>query len=301
MRIVIAGASGLIGTELRRQLAARGDEVVRLVRRPAGGTGEARWDPASGLLDPAVLEAADAVVNLAGASIGRLPWTRSRKSEILSSRVDATTTIVHALHAASASRAAGAPVPALVNASAVGYYGARPGERLTESSGAGDGFLAEVVRRWEAAALAAPEGTRVALARTGVVIGDGGAIRPLRLLAKFGLAGPLGTGRQHWPWISLRDEVAALIHLIDHELSGPVNLAGPTPATAGELARTIARSLNRPYGLPAPAPLLSLALGEAARELLLADQLEVPQRLLETGFRFRDATAADAVAQLGLR
>ncbi|GAA4177967.1 TIGR01777 family oxidoreductase [Gryllotalpicola koreensis] len=293
MRIVIAGASGLIGTELTRQLTARGDEVVRLVRGQTAGPGEASWDPASDRLDPAVLANTDAVVNLAGAPISSLPWTRARKAAILRSRVDATTTIVHAL--------AEAPVGVLVNGSAVGFYGSRPGERLTESASAGDGFLAEVVQSWEAAALAAPPATRVVLARTGVVVGNGGAIAPLRLLAKFGAAGPLGSGRQHWPWISLRDEAAALVHLIDHELSGPVNLSGPSPAAASDLIRAVARSLNRPYWLPAPAPLLTLALGEAARELLLADQLQVPQALLESGFRFRDATVADAVAQLGLR
>jgi len=291
MRIVIAGASGLIGTELARQLTARGDELVRLVRRAATAPGEVRWEPASGLLDPSAFEGADAVVNLAGSSIGRLPWTRARKAVMLSSRIDATGTIVRSLGEVH--------VPTLINGSAVGFYGSRPGERLTEFSSAGGGFLADVVRRWEAAALAAPRPTRVVLARTGVVIGDGGAIKPLALLAKLGAAGPLGTGRQHWPWISLRDEASALIHLIDHrELDGPVNLAGPAPATASDLIRAVARAAHRPYGLPAPGPLLTLALGDAARELLLADQLEVPQKLLESGFTFRDQTVADAVARL---
>ncbi|GAA4190816.1 TIGR01777 family oxidoreductase [Gryllotalpicola kribbensis] len=291
MRIVIAGASGLIGTELTRQLTERGDEVVRLVRRAARTLDERAWDPASGDLDPAALAGAGAVVNLAGASISRLPWTRARKDGILKSRIDATATIARGV------RAAGVPV--LVNGSAVGIYGSRPGERLTEVSQEGEGFLADVVRSWEAAAHAAAQpGTRVALARTGVVIGDGGAVKPLRLLARLGVAGPLGSGRQHWPWISLHDEASALVHLIDHGLEGPVNLAGPTPATAGELVCAIARDEKRPYWLPAPASLLTLALGDAARELLLADQLQVPAKLIESGFRFRDRTLADALAAL---
>ena len=295
MRIVIAGASGLIGTALTGLLAARGDEVVRLVRRPEAGPGEVSWDPAAGTLDPAALAGADAVVNLAGASLAQLPWTRSRRSGILRSRIAATSTIVRAL------REVGDASPALINASAVGLYGDRPGEPLTETAGAGRGFLADVVRRWEAEALAAPPGTRVVLARTGLVIGEGPALRPLRLLAGLGLAGPLGSGRQHWPWISLRDEASALVHLIDHGVSGPVNLAGPTPATAGDVVRTLARSMSRPYWFPTPAPLLTLALGDAARELLLSDQLEVPQVLRDTGFTFADPTIADAVARLGAR
>ncbi|GAA4160629.1 TIGR01777 family oxidoreductase [Gryllotalpicola daejeonensis] len=290
MRIVIAGASGLIGTEVTKQLRARGDEVIRLVRRQATAPDERSWDPASGHLDPSALENASAVVNLAGEPTGRLPWTSARKAAILKSRIDATAAIVRAVRAAD--------VPVLVNGSAVGIYGSRPGERLTEASNAGEGFLADVVRSWEATALAAAPNARVVLARTGMVIGDGGAAAPIVLLAKLGAAGPLGGGRQHWPWISLRDEARAIAHLIDTEVDGPVNLAGPKSATASDLIRAIARRARRPYWFPVPASLLTLALGDAARELLLADQLEVPQKLLESGFAFEDRTVADAVARL---
>jgi len=295
VRIVIGGASGLIGRELARRLEARGDEVVRLVRRAPRAPREAEWDPAIGALDAAVLEGADAIVNLSGASVGRLPWTRRRRVEILRSRLDATGTLTRAL---AALRAGGAALPALVSASAVAYYGSRPGERLVETSGPGVGFLADVVAQWERAALAAPRSTRVVLARTGLVIADGGAVRPLRLLAAAGLAGPIGDGRQHWPWISLHDEVAALLHCLDRDIEGPVNLSGPVPATAAEVTAALARRLHRPHWLPTPSPLLIAALGDAARDLLLADQLEVPSVLLETGFAFRDTTIDAAVAAL---
>jgi uncharacterized protein (TIGR01777 family) len=295
MRVVIGGASGLIGTALGRALEARGDEVIRLVRRAPGSADEALWDPATGDLDPMPLRGADAVVNLSGASVGKLPWTKARRADILDSRLAATRTIVGALTALHAS---GEPVPALVSASAVGYYGSRPGEELYENAAPGTGFLAQVVRQWEQAALAAPSGTRVVLARTGLVIADGGAVAPLRRLSAIGLGGPIGKGSQHWPWISLRDEVAAFLHLIDTPVSGPVNLAGPTPATASEVGRALAARLHRPYWLPAPAPLLAAALGDAAHDLLLSDQLQVPQALLDSGFAFTDGSITEAIAQL---
>ncbi|WP_298228657.1 TIGR01777 family oxidoreductase [Gryllotalpicola sp.] len=295
MRIVIAGASGLIGTELSQQLAGRGDEVIRLVRHPAERADEVEWDPARGQLDASALSGADAVVNLAGESVSRIPWTGARRAAILGSRLATTGTVVATLHELARR---GAPLPALVNASAVGYYGSRPGETLTEGSASGTGFLADVARRWEAAALAAPEGTRVVLARTGTVIappGLGGAAAPLRLIARLGAAGPIGTGHQHWPWISLHDEAAAFAHLVHSNLVGPVNLAGPTPATAADVVRQLAESIRRPYWLPLPAWAVTTLLGDAGRELLLGDQLERPEVLLEDGFRFRDETIADAV------
>jgi hypothetical protein len=255
-----------------------------------------RWDPSTSTLDPDALVGADAVVNLSGASISKLPWTSRHRAEILASRVSATNAIVSALHARAA---AGDPVPVLVSGSAVGFYGDRPDEELSEESAPGGGFLADVVRAWEAAALTAPDETRVALARTGVVIGPEGATAPIRLLAKLGLAGPLGSGRQHWPWISLRDEVAALVHLIDHPIRGPVNLVGPTLASAADVVRAIARQERRPYWFPAPAFAISAALGDAGRDLLLADQRVRPQRLEESGFGFAHRRLEDAVAALG--
>ncbi|WP_167050740.1 TIGR01777 family oxidoreductase [Salinibacterium sp. ZJ77] len=296
MRVVVGGASGMIGSGLVARLRDRGDHVVRLVRGEPASADEVRWDPSTGALDPAVLAGADAVVNLSGASISKLPWTPRHRAAILSSRVSATTAIVSALHARAA---AGDPVPVLVSGSAVGFYGDRPDEELSEESAPGGGFLADVVRAWEAAARTAPEETRVAFARTGIVIGPEGATAPIRLLAKFGLAGPLGSGRQHWPWISLHDEVAALVHLIDNPVSGPVNLVAPTAGTAADVVREIARRQRRPYGFPAPAFAISAALGDAGRDLLLADQHVRPLRLEESGFTFAHGTLEQAVAALG--
>ncbi|MGN6126420.1 MAG: TIGR01777 family oxidoreductase [Humibacter sp.] len=304
-RIVIAGASGLVGTALAERLEASGDEVVRLVRRPERAEGEVRWDPAVGILDPAVVSGADAVVSLSGAPTARLPWTPAYKKVILESRLDVTQTIVGAI------RSASKPPGAFVSASAVGYYGDRGQEDLTEASERGTGFLSAVVAAWEQAAAPAAEVTRLAFLRTGLVVGPGGAMTPLRLLARAGLAGPIGTGRQWWPWISLRDEIAAIDHIIgsgegasgpgtsgraEAGLSGPVNLAGPTPATAGELVRALATALHRPYGFPAPAFALRLALQGAADELLLCSQRMLPTALLDDGFRFTDTTVADAIA-----
>ena len=292
----------MIGRALADRLEASGDEVVRLVRRPPRAEGgrrssDALWDPADGVLDPAIVSGADAVVNLAGAPIARLPWTPLYKRTILESRLEATRTIVDALHVA-----ARAP-RVLVNASAVGFYGDRGEEDLTEDAPRGTGFLSAVVKAWEEEADRASDVTRVALVRTGLVVGPSGAMPPLRLIARLGLAGPLGSGRQWWPWISLHDEVAAIDHLIGSpgggsQLRGPVNFAGPTPATASQFMRALATGLRRPYGMPAPALALRLALQDAADELLLASQRMLPAALLADGFRFRDETVGAALDAL---
>lgn len=288
--VLIGGASGFIGEELVRQLLADGHVVRRLVRRPASGADEVSWDPAAGILPAEALEGVDAVVNLSGASLSRLPWTYRYKRQILQSRVQATETLARAIAAAPT------PPSVFVSGSAVGFYGDRPGELLTEQASQGEGFLPRVVASWEGATAAAEGVTRVVHARTGLVIGEGGALTPLRLLTNLGAGGPLGTGRQWWPWISLHDEAAAIRHLIiASELSGPVNLVGPTPATAETIGRTLANELKRPYWLPAPRWALIAALADAGRELLLADQRVVAQRLLDDGFTFRDATAEGAV------
>lgn len=292
MRVLLAGASGLIGGELRTQLAAAGHETRRLVRREPASSDEFRWAPEKHVIDGDQLEWADAVVNLAGASLQRLPWTRATKRRILSSRLQTTGTLTEAMR-----RAVDAPA-VLVNASAVGFYGDRPGQRLTESAPPGHGFLTEVVQAWEAAARLAPAATRVVLARTGVVIGRGGALGPLLPLAKAGLAGPIGGGRQHWPWVSIHDEAAALVHLLTSNLEGPVNIVGPTPATAGDVVRALAQAVRRPYLFPLPRFAIELALQDAGRELLLADQLVVPRALLDDGFVFRDTTIVDAMDRL---
>lgn len=289
-RVIIAGASGLIGTALSAALDTRGDEVVALVRRPSRHRGEQTWDPARGVLDPDVFEGADAVVVLSGASVGRLPWTPRYRAQLLDSRISSVRTIVRALNDY------GADAPALLSGSAVGYYGSVPGERLVETSPLGDTFLASLCEQWEAEALTAEAVTRVALLRTAPVIHREGVLKPMIRLTALGLGGPLGSGTQVWPWISLEDEVQGILHVLDRELSGPVNLTGPTAATAGEIGRELARGMHRPFWLPAPAWALKLALSAQATEsLLTCDALVEPRVLLDTGYSFATPTARDAV------
>lgn len=291
-RVVLAGASGLIGTALAQALTARGVTVIRLVRRPPSGVDEVRWDPTGRHLDPAALERADAVVNLAGAGIGDKRWSPQRKQAILDSRVDTT----HAV--ATAVAQAGGSIR-LVNGSAVGIYGDRGDQVLTEDTPAGTGFLSEVVRAWEGAAWPAmAAGAPVAFARTGIVLArEGGAAAPLLRLARLGLGGPLGRGRQWWAWITLADEVAALVHLVDGGLTGPVNLCAPEPARQGAIAKALGRALHRPAVLPAPAPALRLVLGEFAGDIL-GSQRVLPTRLVDDGFRHQHPDLESAAAWL---
>lgn len=289
MRVLVAGASGFIGTALVDRLRADGHDVVRLVRRRAHGDGESSWSPTAGIIDFTVMDRVDAVVNLAGAPLTRLPWTKHYRGEIADSRVAATRTLTDAM--AKARR----PPAVFLNASAVGYYGDRPGELLTEFSSPGSGFLTEVVQRWEAAAALAPEETRTVTFRTGIVVGHGGALQRVFTLTRLGLSGRLGTGGQYWAWISLDDEVSAITYLLTSHHSGPVNLAGPTPATADRVLTVLAERMHRPYTFVVPERLLKTALGRAADDLLLASQKMRPQRLLDDGFRFRDATIESAI------
>lgn len=293
-RIVLAGSSGLIGSALSAYLAARGDEVVRLVRRPARDPGELSWDPVAGRLDAVALQGAAAVVNLAGAGVGDRRWSHDYKALIRSSRIDTTRTLALAI------AATGEPIR-LVNASAVGYYGTDRGDDvLTEESAPGHGFLAGVVRDWEAAtAPAAAAGAAVAFARTGLVMdATGGAFAKLVLLTKLGLGGPIGSGRQYWPWISLHDEVRALAWLVDHpEVTGAVNVVGPDPLRQAEIASAIAARLHRPHIVPAPAAALKLVLGEFAEDVL-GSQRVLPARLLAAGFSHDHPTIEDAVAAM---
>jgi uncharacterized protein len=290
LRVLIAGASGTIGTEVTRQLEAAGHTVLRLVRRRAAGPNEVSWAPAEGRLDPAALDGVDAVVNLSGATISRVPWTAGYRRKILDSRISATRTLTQAMAAAAT------PPATFLSGSAEGFYGDRPGELLTETAPRGRGFLPEVVDAWESSARQAPPGTRVVLLRTGIVLAEAGALKPIRLLTNFGVSGPLGGGQQHWPWISLYDEAAAIVHLLaSSSLSGPVNLVGPTPATADRLMRYLARRSHRPYLIPAPRLALTLALGDAGRELLLASRRLSAARLLEDGFTFAHPRVNEAV------
>ena len=243
-------------------------------------------------LDPSVLEGATAVVNLNGASIGHIPWTPSYKRTLVSSRLEATGVLAGAL------RALGDDAPAFVSASAIGYYGSVPGREFREDAGPGGGFLSDLCVEWEATARTA--GTaRVALLRTAPVVHPESVLKPLILLTKFGLSGPMGRGTQVWPWISLVDEVRAIRHIIDAELEGPVNLSGPTRATANDLGFALARRMNRPYVLRAPAWALRLGLGrDMADAVLLVDAHVIPAALEASGFTFTHATVDEAVAAI---
>lgn len=293
-RVAITGASGMIGSALSAFLSARGDEVVHVVRRPARTSAEISWDPSNRQLEAAALSGVDAVVHLAGANVGEKRWTPSRKQEIFASRVDGTHTLATALAEADH------PIR-LVSQSAVGIYGSDRGDEvLTEESESGHGFLAEVVRAWEAAAEPArAAGLSVVHPRTGIVLAPGaGAMGPLLRLAQLGLAGPLGSGRQFWPWITLHDTVRALAFLVDQpEVSGPVNVVGPAPARQKDIAAELARQLHRPSLLPAPGMGLRLYLGEFANDIL-GSQRVVPTRLLECGFAYEQDTLPKAVSWL---
>jgi uncharacterized protein (TIGR01777 family) len=289
MRVLVAGASGFIGTALVTALTGDGHDVVRLVRRRAQGADEASWSPAAGIIDFTVMDRVDAVVNLSGASLARLPWSKTYRGEILESRITATRTLADAM------RKARQPPAAFLNASAVGYYGDRPGELLTEYSSPGTGFLTEVVGRWESAAGLAPEETRTVVFRSGMVVGHGGAMKRVGTLTRLGVSARLGTGGQHWPWVALDDEVGAIVHLLGSSLSGPVNVAGPTPATADRVMAAMAERMHRPHALGVPERVLELALGMAADELLLSSQKVRPQRLIDDGYRFRHVTVESAI------
>lgn len=291
-RVAITGSSGLIGGALSAFLRARGDEVVHLVRREPRTVDEVGWDPASRRLNPQGLSGLTAVVHLAGAGVGDHRWTRAYKQEILGSRVDGTATIATAL------ADLGEPI-ALVSGAAIGVYGNRGDEILTEDSATGEGFLAGVVRAWEAATKPATDaGLRVAHARTGLVLTpDGGAMKRVLPLARLGLAGPLGTGRQYWSWITLHDELRALAHLIDHDIAGPVNLVSPQPLPQAEVMRALGGQLGRPAALPAPAFALKVYLGEFASDVLASARI-LPSVLTASGFVFEHDTIKDAMRWL---
>jgi uncharacterized protein (TIGR01777 family) len=261
--------------------------VTRLVRRDARAGDEVRWDGVT--LDPAVVDGVDGVVNLSGATVGRIPWTPAYRRTLVDSRIRPTAALAEAIVAASA------PPSVFVSASAVGIYGDRPGEVLDETSSTGDGFFPALCTAWEAASAIAAGATRVVNPRTAVVIShDGGAMTPIRILTSFGLGAGFGRGDQFWPWISLHDEVSALMHLLFSKLSGAVILAGPTPATSDEITEAYAHVLRRPHLLRVPTIGVK-ALGEAGSRLLLDDMHVVPAKLTEDGFVWAQPTITDAV------
>jgi uncharacterized protein (TIGR01777 family) len=280
----------MLGTALVRRLAADGHAVLRLVRRAPRGADEVRWDPAAGVVDAAALEGVDAVVNLAGENVGER-WTAERKARIRASRVDATRLLATTL------ARLGRRPRVLVNASAVGIYGDRGDERLDETSAPGGGFLAEVVRDWEAATEpAAAAGIRVVLPRFGVVLSArGGALAKLLTPFRLGVGGPIGGGDQWMSWISLDDAVALMeLAIHDERLAGPLNaVAGAV--TNRQFAHALAGVLHRPALLPVPAFALKLALGEMAEETILISQRAEPRALTQLGYSFIHPELDDAI------
>ena len=289
--MVVAGASGLVGSALVDSLRADGVTVTTLVRRPPERPDEVEWLSDDSPLDPDVLAGADAVVGLNGASIGRFPWTTSYRDTLRWSRITPTRTLARAV------RALGTDAPVFVSASAVGYYGSAPGARLAEDAPRGQSFLADLCGQWESAALAAASDARVVLLRTAPIVHERGVLKPLILLTKLGVSGPIGRGTQIWPWISLEDEVRAIRHVIASEVTGPVNFSGPSPAAANDLGFALAVRMNRPFLVRAPEWALKVALGRDATEALLTSDADVVPAVLEAdGFEFTHPTVETAVA-----
>jgi uncharacterized protein (TIGR01777 family) len=295
MHIVISGSSGLIGRSVMAALRSRGDEVTALVRRPPS-TGESQWDPVAGSIDPGAFEGSDGVVHLAGAGIGDKRWSAPRRAEIVSSRVQTTTLLAHTL--------AGLrhPPTVLVSASAVGFYGDRGDEVLTEESTGGTGFLAEVCRAWEdATEPAGHAGIRVVRLRSGVVLcAGGGALARQLPLFRYGIGGRLGSGRQWLSWITLADEVRAILYALDEpSVQGAVNATAPEPVTNRVFTRALGRALHRPSVLAVPGFALRVALGpDLASEMVLAGQRVLPAKLTTTGFTFEEPRIDSALAAL---
>lgn len=299
MRIIVTGAGGLVGAALVPSLLGRGHEVTRLVRRTpqtdGAGVREVAWHPERGEMDAAALEGHDAAVHLAGENIAEGRWTKEKKRRIRESRVRGTRLLAETL-----ARLKQKP-RVLISASAIGYYGDRGAEVLTEQSTAGAGFLAEVCREWEAAAEPARDASiRTVLLRFGLILSaEGGALAKMLLPFKLGVGGKVGSGRQYYSWIALND-VINIIHfaLADESLSGPVNVVAPEPVTNAEFTKALGGVLGRPTFFPAPAFGLRLALGEMADALLLASERVVPVRLESAGYGFKYPSLESALRHL---
>ena len=292
MRVAVTGASGLIGAALVPVLREAGHDVLRIVRREPESVDEVAWDPASGTIDEDALRDVGAIVNLAGANIGQR-WTRETQQRIRDSRVDGTR-----LLAESAARIE--PRPALLLASAVGFYGQRGDEELTEQSAPGDGFLADVVRAWEAAAdPARAAGARVVHFRQGVVLSkDGGALARMLLPFRAGVGGRVGSGSQWWSWVALDDVVAAYVHALEHPLEGVYNLTAPGVVRNRDFVDALGRALHRPTIFPLPGVAVKLAFGEMGEEMLLGGQRALPKRLQDASFPFSHPEIGGALAHV---
>lgn len=289
--IAIAGSSGLIGSALVSALRAADRRVVRIVRRAPSNADELFWNPDTGEFDAGALRGVDAVINLCGVNVGQRRWSGAFKQSLRDSRIAPTEVLAHAV--------AEAGVPVLLNASAVGYYGDTRSRVTDESAPAGQGFLARLCVDWEAAtAPAAAAGARVVLLRTGLVLSPtGGLLARIRPLFGLGLGARLGNGRQYMPWISLEDQVRAMLFTMGRdELSGPVNLTGPAPVTNAEFTAALGRAVNRPTALVVPGFALRTVLGEFADEGLLGGQRAIPAALERAGFTFHHNTVGQALA-----
>ncbi len=289
MKIVISGASGLIGSALVPHLRHRGHTVRTLVRREPRTPDEIRWDPAAGLLNPEDLTGTEAVVHLCGAPVAGHRWTAEYREEIRNSRVQST-----ALLAQTVAKIGG--VRSFLSASGMDYY-APSDQPTTEDAPAGSAFLARVTQEWEAATAPAQEvGIPVAFLRTGMVLApQGGVVAKIAPLVRRGLGGPLGSGQQWWSWITLPDHIAATTLLLGHAANGPVNLVGPQPSRQRDVLQALATAVGKPAKIPAPSFALKLALGDFA-EVILADRRVIPARLQELGFTFAHPDLASASA-----
>ena len=297
--IVIAGASGTIGTALEKYLLEKGNSVKRLVRRGESNDSEIFWDPKNNKLDPKRLTGIDAIVNLAGVGIGDKKWSQKRMDQILQSRIKATELLSETI---SGLKSDNGPA-VLINASAIGYYGSTGTTRITEETKQGEGFLALVCSEWERSTREAEKaGIRVAHARTGVVLSSsGGLLKRLLPLFKLGIGGQIGSGKQMMSWISLRDEISAISWMLEKEIEGAVNLVSPEPASNLEFTKTLGSLLKRPTILKVPTAALNLLYGkQLVEELMLSSQSVFPKKLLDNNFSFLDASLKDALSyQIG--
>lgn len=298
MRVLLSGSSGMIGKALAKALAGRGDTVARLMRVDSAGVPaytDVRWDPVRGEFDRVAAGDADAVIHLAGASIGDGKWTEKRKAILRESRVDATRRLVHSLAALQKKP------KVFIAASAIGYYGNRGDEKLTEHSGPGEDFLAQLTRDWERETQRSADfGARAVMARFGIVLSmRGGALPKMLLPIKLFAGGRLGPGTQWMSWVSLADAVRAILYALDSEsVRGPVNVVSPKPLQNAEFIKTAAKVLHRPAIAPAPAGALRFMLGEMADALLLSSQRVLPDRLTAFGFKFEDEELAPTLRRI---
>jgi uncharacterized protein len=293
MKVVVAGGSGFVGEPLVRRLLGRGDDVLVLTRNPAkldAGRG-LQWDGRTQGAWSADAVSADVVINLAGENVGEGRWTDARKARLISSRLDSTRALIEAMKREPSRKRV------YIHASAVGLYGDRGDELLDENASRGQGFLAELVERWEAAAREGEAVSRLVLARFGVVLApDGGALKKLLLPFRLGAGGPVGSGRQWMPWVDRDDVLSFIAWAIDSEsVRGAYNVTAPEPVRNRDFGRALGRALRRPAILPAPAFALRLAFGQMADEALLASQRVVPKRAEQDGFTFASRTLEEAL------